>query len=199
MIPVPGSSSQTDALLDKSLKLTRAGLHAENEKLLRDAVERFPIDAELVFRLAVAICEQHPHESKQHLRRAVSLAPDDPGILTRGASLMFALGDVKAAREWAEQARTRAQDGFPLLIPLIHLIGKLAEGQGSYEAAEQALTIAFREEPETVEHARVLAQFYVRRGRLREAAEVVSTALAEHEDDAWLRRAKGDLESRLCE
>ncbi len=192
-----GASREAEALLDESLRLTRAGLHAQNEELLRDAVERFPTDAELLFRLAVATCQQDRCGSKERLSQAIHLAPDDPGILTRGASLMFALGDIETARRWTERARTRATDEFPLLIPLIHLIGKLAEHQGSYEAAEEALTIAFRKEPETVDHGRVLARFYVRRGRLRDALRVVERALAEHQDDPWLGSLRGDLESRL--
>lgn len=191
------SNQQIEELLRESRALSREGLDEQNEILLRKALSHFPDHPELLVQTAAAISRTAPDEAKGHLRRAVQLSPDEPGILFCSASLMFSLGEISESRDYAHRARARAGADFPLLVDLIHLAGKLADQKGNYEDAEKALTIAFDEEPCTLGHGRVLAEFYVRRGRLVEALDVVSRAQHHLPEDEALRELRDHVMREL--
>lgn len=165
--------------------------------LLRGATERIPEDAELLLRTAVAICRTDPAESRSYAQRAVAIAPEDPTLLFRSASLLFSLGDFDEARKYARRARSLATKDFPFLVDLIHLAGKLAEEKGNHADAEKALLIAFTEAPATIGHGRALAEFYLGRGRLAEALDVASEALRHLEDDEALQDLRAGISAQM--
>jgi tetratricopeptide (TPR) repeat protein len=177
-----------DALIARCLALGREGMVKEKEELLRVAIARYPDNADLCLLAAVAIWE--PAESKELLRRAVRLAPDDPGLLTKAAGVMFSFEEFEETREWVERAVSLASDDFPLAGSLVFISGRLAAQAGDDERAERLLRLAFEREREYPMNGRVLADFYASRGHLVEALRVVSEALRDHPDDETLSETR---------
>jgi len=175
-----------DQTLERSDALTRAGRHDEHLELMREAVRRFPDQDEVLIRAAAAHVMEAPEEAARLAVRAVTLAPGDPAMLTRAASVAFALERYEQATAWVKDATARADGDFPLAFDLIHLGGKLAIVRGDDEHAEQLLRAAFEQEPETPGHAEVLAGLLEERGRPREALAVIDEADSRRSSSARL-------------
>lgn len=193
---VTSEREQIQQLLEKSSALAREGLHKENESLLREALQRFPNEPELCIRTALAIIEDSPEEAKELIRRTVTITPDDPWNLTRCASVMFYLEEFEQARSYVRRASENAPEDFEFAAGLAHLGGRLAAQQGNDAFAEELLIAAFEEEPESVPHGRVLAEFLAARGRLVEALEILSEAQHHLPDDESLKGLRAELLER---
>lgn len=180
-------------LLEKSSALDRKGCDAESERLLRFAVERFPSNPSFTIRLAVALFERSPRESVDLLYRAVELAPEDPRVLTRAASLLFYHKEFASSFEYTQRAMRIAESttGEPDYVGyLLHIAGRHASLRGQDEIAENALRTAFEEDSAISERGRILADFYASRERPAEALEVIDEALRVRGKDASLLRTR---------
>jgi hypothetical protein len=92
-----------------------------------------------------------PDGAKEYVKRAAELCGDDPNTLTGCASLMFYLRDFDQSQRYVQRASETASKGFELVVDLIHVTGRLASQKGDDELAEQALSMAFQEEPEGID------------------------------------------------
>lgn len=157
-------------------------LIAENDwdaeaALIREALSVFPEEAELWIRYALSVHEDAPERAACYANRAARLAMNDPGMLTRCASLLFDLERFDDARRYVKALVPRASDGFPLIPDVLHLVGKLAAQKGNDEVAEQYLAQAFEADPSTTGHALVLAEFLTSQGRDSDALHVIARGL----------------------
>ncbi|MDP8942548.1 MAG: hypothetical protein M3N16_00250 [Actinomycetota bacterium] len=189
----PDNSLQ--GVFDQSNALIREERYAENERLLRSTLSRFPNDPELNLRLGSALLTRPP-DAKRYIKRAIELSPFDPRLLTVAASHMFFLGEYDTASEYVRRASKVVPDGFPLAADLVHLIGKLAMQKGNDAVAERYLVLAFEEEPETSGHGQALAEFYASQGRSTEALRVARTAVRLRPDDESLLQLVDELSTR---
>jgi tetratricopeptide (TPR) repeat protein len=163
---------------DRSRELVAADRLGENAELLREAVSRFPDDAELHLLAAAAARAVGSDEEAEGLtRRAGRLAWDDPHRLTWAASQILDAGDVEEAQRWAARVYELAPDDFEMAADLTHLVGRLALAQGRAQEGEEMLRTAFELDPDTRAHGRVLAELLEESGRGDEAAEIRADAL----------------------
>lgn len=122
----------------------------------------------------------------EYVARAVALAPDDPAVLMRAASVRFDCGEVDAAWELALRAAALAKPHFVLGSNLLHLLGCILLVRGERDAAREALATAFEADPADLGHGRVLAEVYAEDGEREKALDVISIALEHRPDDADL-------------
>ncbi len=146
---------------------------------------------DLLLRVAGTVLAERPDASAvdhatQLVGYATARAPDDPGILTRAASLLFYAGAIDAAAEAARLAAARATPEFALAWDLVHITGRVAAARGQTEVAEELLADAFDAEPDSFNHGHALAELYGERGAHEQALAVVETALRHRPDDAKL-------------
>ena len=136
-------------VLARSSALVADGRFDENLELLRRAAEDHRDDVDVVLRAAAAEQDADHARAAQLLERAVSLAPEDAGVLTRAGFGALALGDLDRALGWAERAGRLTVDDpdFPLAFDLGHLGGRIFVARGRDDLAERLLEIAFEELP----------------------------------------------------
>jgi tetratricopeptide (TPR) repeat protein len=144
---------------------------------------------------AAARLPNDPASAERLVRGAVRDAPDDPYVLARAATLMFALERYDEAQAWTRHAAARAPEGFELMGTLAHVTGKLALVRGDEDTAERFLRVAFELDPELEAHVRVLAALLERLGRIDEALDVFKRAVRARPDDQQLREALARLEA----
>lgn len=168
--------------------LQSAAQYAESEAVLHEALEAYPNDPELLLRLGMAQFMTSSPAAVQSLEAAAAAAPDDPSVLFRAAHLLFHLDEFASASRLAKAAARNTTDEFELRWSLVHLSGRLAAQQGKLAFAEQWLTAAFEEEPETTGHGQVLAEFLAAQGRRDEALRVARVALGHRPGDERLER-----------
>lgn len=172
------TSPHVKEVADRSRELVAADRLGENADLLREAVGRFPDDAELHLLAAAATRAVGSEQEGERLtRRAGELAWDDPHRLTWAASQMLDAGDVDEAQRWIARVYELAPDDFDFAAELSHLVGRLALARGRQEDAEKAFRIAFDLDPDTRAHGRRLAELLEQTGRLEEAVEIRADAL----------------------
>jgi Flp pilus assembly protein TadD len=150
---------------------------AENLALLEVVVERFPEDPEIRLLFATALLPFRPAEVPWQAATAIQLDPDDPGRLTRAASILFHLDELEAARSYAARASRLMPPGFALASDLLSLGAKFAAMDGDPELAEEALREAVDAAPDREDLARDLATFLADCGRQTEALAVIDAAL----------------------
>jgi tetratricopeptide (TPR) repeat protein len=174
----------------RSRELVAADRLGENAELLREAVSRFPDDAELHLMAGAATRAVGSHEEAERLsRRGGELAWDDPHRLTWAASQILDQGNVDEAQRWVGRVYELAPDDFEFAAELTHLVGRLALARGREDDAEKALRMAFELDSDTRAHGRVLAALLQRLGRMDEALEVLERAVRARPDDEQLRDA----------
>jgi tetratricopeptide (TPR) repeat protein len=172
------TSPHVKEIAAQSRELVAADRLAENAELLREAVTRFPDDAELHLLAGAAARAVGSHQEGERLtRRGGELAWDDPHRLTWAASQLLDAGDFDEAQRWIGRVYELAPDDFEFAADLIHLVGRLAMARGRDEDAEKALRMAFELDPDTRAHGRVLAELLERSGREEEAVEIRGDAL----------------------
>jgi tetratricopeptide (TPR) repeat protein len=172
-----------DHYLTESDRALREDRWDEQLSLMQRATQQFPRNAEFAYRLAVANATSAPTEARVHATRAVELAPADPLIVGRCASLMYDVAEYDLAESYVRKTIPIAGDDFPLLADMLHLIGKLAVRKENDEIAEQYLSLGFESEPGSLGHADFLATLFVKQGRLDEASAVVARGLAARAPD----------------
>ncbi len=175
-------------VLARSSALVADGRFDENLELLRRAAEDHRDDVDVVLRAAAAEQDADHARAAQLLERAVSLAPEDAGVLTRAGFGALALGDLDRALGWAERAGRLTVDDpdFPLAFDLSHLGGRIFVAHGRDDRAERLLEIAFEELPQAPGYGLELAHLLARDGRDEEALAVIEKALAVRPDDQEL-------------
>lgn len=150
----------------------------ENAELLREAVRRFPDDAELHLLAGAAARAVGSHDEGERLtRRGGELAWDDPHRLTWAASQILDHGDVDQAQAWIRRVYELAPDDFDWAADLTHLVGRLALARGREDEAERMFRMAYELDPDTPSHGRLLAELLEQTGRLDEAVEIRGDAL----------------------
>jgi tetratricopeptide (TPR) repeat protein len=181
---------------DRSRELVAADRLGENAELLREAVGRFPDDAEVHLLAGAATRAVGSHEEAERLtRRGGELAWDDPHRLTWAASQILDQGDVDEAQRWVGRVYELAPEDFEFAAELIHLVGRLALARGREDDAEKALRMAFELDTDTRAHGRVFAALLERLGRIDEALDVLKRAVRARPDDQQLREALARLEA----
>jgi len=90
--------------LTRSAELTAAARHDEHLALMREALERYPEDLEVVIRAAEAHMLEAPERAAQLARDAVSMAPDDAVTLTRATAVTVQAGAVEDAGGFVARA-----------------------------------------------------------------------------------------------
>jgi tetratricopeptide (TPR) repeat protein len=163
------TSPQVKEVADRSRELVAADRLDENAELLREAVGRFPDDAEVYLLAAAAVRAVGSHEEGERLtRRGGELAWDDPHRLTWAASQMLDIGEVDEAQAWIRRIYEIVPDDFEMAADLAHVVGRLAWARGREEEAEQMLRTAYDLDPDTPAHGQVLEELLERTGvRLR--------------------------------
>jgi tetratricopeptide (TPR) repeat protein len=169
------TSPRVKEVADRSRELVAAERLDENAELLREAVGRFPEDAEVHLLAAAAVrAVGSPEEGERLTRRAGELAWDDPHRLTWATSQMLDIGEVDEAQAWIRRIHEIVPDDFEMAADLAHLVGRLAWARGRLPEAEQMLRAAYELDPDTAAHGRLLEQFLQRTGvRLREALQAL--------------------------
>jgi len=165
--------------LAQSAAHMRRGLWADERRLMDEAIRRFPDHPEICIRTAVANAEFDASRSAIYAKRAADLAPSDPTILVRAASLLVGLGEVEMAGPLARRASEIVDEDFVLVADLFHVIGRLGLARENDDVAERYLRLAFNADPSGAGHGEVLAGFLVQRERLEEALDIVHRALEE--------------------
>lgn len=172
------TSPHVKEVADRSRELVAADRLGENAELLREAVSRFPDDAELHLLAGAAERAVGSHREGERLtRRAGELAWDDPHRLTWAASQILDAGEVDEAQAWVVRVYELAPDDFEFAAELTHLVGRLALARGREDDAEKALRIAFELDPDTPAHGRRRAELLEQTGRLEEAVEIRADGL----------------------
>lgn len=182
-----------DDLYETWCAMSDAGRHDENLRTLARALEARPDDANLHLLLASTLLAlDRTTESVESVRRAAACADDDPGILTRVASLCFYAGDVSAARSYISRAKEVAPRGFPLRRELKDLERRAAR-RARGMAAEARLTEEFDADPGRPGLAAELARHLAANGQRYAAYHAVARGLHYHPDDRTLRRLEKKL------
>ena len=185
------------SVLDRSASLVAEELYEENERILREAIQRYPDDPGLMLQLGVALLgTPSQQQAAEYIRRAIELK-SGPWELTRAANAMLHLKEFDTARQYVKQARDLIPEGHPLWPDLAFLAGQLALEKGNDAGGEQLLALAFEADPGARGHGRVLAEFHLEKGRLVQALEVVSTALKHRRDDEGLQELRATIMGRL--
>jgi Flp pilus assembly protein TadD len=163
------TSPQVKEVAARSRELVAADRFEENAELLRDAVKRFPEEAEVYLLAAAAARSVGSDEEGERLtRRAGELAWDDPHRLTWAASQMLDIGDLDEAQAWIRRVHELAPDDFEMAADLAHVVGRLAWARGREDEAEKLLRTAYELDPDTPAHGQVLEELLERTGvRLR--------------------------------
>lgn len=134
-------------------------------------------------------------DAQEPLEQAVALAPDDPDILIRAASLSFDNHQFDRARELFLRARDHVTPDFDLMPALASLGGQLALRDGRHAEALQLLQAAFDGWPWRRVFGYQLAVELLRAGRTADACSVVDEALNNSApDDDDLPRLREHLE-----
>jgi tetratricopeptide (TPR) repeat protein len=124
-------------------------------------------------------------DAQEPLEEAVSLAPEDPDILVRAASLSFDNGHYERAREFLTRAREHVTPEFELVPAMAFLGGLLVLREGRTDDALLLLQAAFDALPSMRAYGYELAIQLLRAGRTADARAVAARALAEgaaHDD-----------------
>ena len=156
-----------------------------------------PADAEadrLVRRGAELTAASAP-EAQEPLEEAVSLAPDDPDILVRAASLSFDNGHYERSREWLDRAHEHATPDFDLVPTMAFLGGLLVLREGRTGDALLLLQGAFEAVPSARGWGYELAIQLLRAGRTDDARSVAAQALQSGAIDDDLPRLRDHLDA----
>jgi tetratricopeptide (TPR) repeat protein len=190
---------RVDSIIRRSRELKDAGRDEDNLRLLREGVERFPIDPALCVWAAssFAAAGSEAEEALELLGRAVSVAPMDAGVLTRAATVAWGLNRVDELRDYLDRANRVASDDFVLAVDLVHLEGCLALLEERLEDAERLLRAAFEAEPSVVGNGQVLGKLYLEQGRVDEALAVAAEALEHLPGDVGALGVRMDAYVRL--
>ncbi len=176
-----------DNILLRSNELAGAGRHEDNLALLQHALTRYPSELEVVIRAAGAHLSEAPDEAARLARAAVERAPEDPEILTRAAFVMLATDHEDETRKYFARAARLIDDDFVFAFDLVYLGGKLALKAGDKDKAEELLTIAFENQPESPGYGKDLADLLFECGEHQRALEVADKALQHRSGDQNLQ------------
>lgn len=166
------------AVLARSMELIAEERDSENEQLLARAIERFPADPHLCLRAAgLALITERSEAAKEHLHRAVRLAPEDPVVLTYAAAHMADLHEDEVTERWVRWAAERAPDEFYLAGRLAYVMSYVLLRQGHLDPARELAIRAFRADPGMPRHGIWLANILEGLGSRDEALAVAEQSL----------------------
>jgi tetratricopeptide (TPR) repeat protein len=163
--------------IDRGRKLLVSGDQQEAYEFLEEAVKEFSQDAEVRLLYATILLAVRPDDVPSEIAKAVELAPEDPMILVRAASLMFDRRQLDAAHTYANRARELALPDFAMKGPLANVEGRLAAYEKKYDIAEDKFGLAVELNPADPILARDFVKLLAARGRHAEAVEAIDQAL----------------------
>jgi Flp pilus assembly protein TadD len=181
------------AAISQGRRLFATSQYQETREFLEQAGREFPEDPEIQLLYASILLEFQPDDVASEAAKAIKLAPSDPVILVRAASLLLNRGEVEAARSATTHARELIGSDFVLMSGLVNLEGLLASLDGEDELAEERLREAIEIDPDFSSFAVHLARFLSRRGRQAEAVEIIDDALDQAKDKDELQRLRDEL------
>jgi hypothetical protein len=118
------------------------GMYSESVQLIRDALVRYPDNADLCIRGATTFLPDDRNdpvaatESRELAHRAVALAPRRPRILLQAAAVMCDLHEYVDARRIVDRAARQLSDGDPLHVDLVHVDRLVIAGECQDRSAE---------------------------------------------------------------
>lgn len=183
-------------LLRESAALASEALYEENELLLRDALDRFPGEPEVMLSVAASKIYKDPERAQELIGEALEIEPADSELLTRAGLLMFWMERYNEAKELGRRAAENVTEDFTRIGGLGFLVGKLYLVAGEDEKALEPLRQAFEWEPEVYGHGQALAEQLMRRGDDEEAMAVVNETLARFPRDEGLLDLRDQLHGR---
>lgn len=190
------------------LALMADGKYQQAEQPLRSAVELAPANpgprealadvlrkqgrlseasAQLAEGAATLAAAGHVAEALKLCADAVSLRPDDPGLLGLESEILAALGRYQEALNAAERALAQRPDS----VPLLGAKGQALQMLGRYEDALPVLRRAAELDPGAAGLQRELAETLRMLGRYQDALAALDKALELEPDSAWALGAKG--------
>lgn len=164
------AEGSSDSALALARLLTTLGRFDPAEAVLDEASRTLGERVEFLQALAaMEMTRGRPLEGVAHLQRAVGLHPEEGAPRAMLGEVLLALGRAdEAVPQLAEAARL-----LPRHAGVRYLLGKtLASKGGDAAAAEEHLKAAVELEPDRVEYARTLIQFYRTHDQLEKAAEL---------------------------
>lgn len=185
-------TGRLDELLEQHWRLSTSGDYARSDALLREILDEFPSEPQVLMRWGMARADVAPEEAKSYLIRAAELAPEDPYVQVSAGGALHGLGAVDEAFACGARATLRIADDFHFAPQLANLLGRIAVSQGRLPEARAALQWAFDAEPEFPYLARDLARFLLRHDGREAALEVLRQLPDDLPDDdpAWELRAE---------
>jgi Flp pilus assembly protein TadD len=183
--------------IDHSGRLLSEDRNQENLEFLERARKQFPGDAEIQLLYATTLLLFRPDDVALEAAKAVDLAPDDPVILVRAASIMLGRGEHEVVRSYTQRAKKLAGPNFILEGGIANLEGVLAAIDQQYDLAEERLRFAVEIDPTFDSFVRNLAKFLQSRARQAEAVEVINKALPQIDTKENLERIRRELEDEI--
>jgi len=180
--------------IQQARALISKGPDSEAYDFLNTAVRRFPDNAEIRLLYASVVLPTHPEEGVLEVVKAVELEPNEPNRLARAADLIYSMGHIELAREYASAARDYGGTNFLFSPELTRLEADLALRDGDKNAAESGYRSAVQLEPHNEALSLSLAKFLAKQGRRGEAVQELERALRVGTEESGVQ---GDELARL--
>jgi len=189
------TSRRLRRLLERHWRISSSGDYARSDALLREILDEFPSDPEVLMTWGMARAHVAPEEAKTFLIRAADLAPEDPYLQVSIGGALHGLGAIDEAYACAERATRSMPDDFDFAPQLANLMGRVAGSQGKLPVAREALQWAFEQEPGYRGHAYDLAQFLARHDGAEAALSVLRNLPADLPSDDLAHGLRARLDS----
>jgi cellulose synthase operon protein C len=146
----------------------------EAERLLGEALQRDPDNAEALGRVSSLLGGPRPAEARALLERAHAAHPGDQALLVTYAGALLRAGQAERAVQVldSEAARASRRGALPLMA-----LAEARASLGQWAEAEQASRLALAAEPGSVQARQQLANILLRRGDVRTAETLLDEGL----------------------
>jgi Tfp pilus assembly protein PilF len=174
--------------IDRAIVLLETQRYADAEKILRQGLTQYPQDA-LALTL-LAICQLHLDKKKDALttmEQAVSLAPDEPFVLTTHGRILWHNNQMDAAR----QSLRSALQLDPTFSEAYSVITQIEYQQRNWQVALLNAEQGLEHDPENQALINFRAMALVKLKRSSEASETLDYALYNDPEDSFSHSNKG--------
>jgi tetratricopeptide (TPR) repeat protein len=160
---------------------------------MRKAARRYPGDARVRLRYAIALIPVARDKVPEQLARAIELDPNNPAHLVRAAALMIDHGEAQTASEWVQRANELAPPDFALAADLKALTAVFADVSGDPVAAERMFDAALAADPASEIVVLYFARFLAKHSRRAEALDLIDQAILAKRSSKLLERLRRQL------